>query len=217
MSSRADALEVPAPPPTVFRRAAGVLVGAVVWLWLKTLRLTVEAHPALDGVAGRPWVLSFWHGAQMPLLAWPRRRSTVALVSLSSDGELLAAALGVLGVGVTRGSSSRGGARGLAAAVRRARAGDDLAFAVDGPRGPARASKPGARRAARRAGAALVPMAAAASPATRLGSWDAFAVPWPFARIAVVLGAPIEPAADVDLDAAIEAADARARALVGAG
>ena len=67
MSSRADALEVPAPPPTVFRRAAGVLVGAVVWLWLKTLRLTVEAHPALDGVAGRPWVLSFWHGAQMPL------------------------------------------------------------------------------------------------------------------------------------------------------
>src|SRR4030095_8653391 len=85
--------------------------------YLATLRLSVEVDPSLDTRDPRPWVLCFWHGEQLPLLLWKRRRATVALVSHSLDGELQAHALPAFGLRVERGSSSRGGARGLRAIV----------------------------------------------------------------------------------------------------
>src|SRR5215472_6231582 len=99
----------------------GWVVGVIARVWLATLRVRVVTHPALDGVRDRPWVLAFWHGTQWPLLAWRRRRPTVVLVSLSRDGAMQARALALQGLRVVRGSSSRGGARGLAALVRRMR------------------------------------------------------------------------------------------------
>jgi lysophospholipid acyltransferase (LPLAT)-like uncharacterized protein len=119
------------------RALLGLLLGLVVRLWLATLRVRVIRHPGLDRVGDRPWVLAFWHGTQWPLLAWRRRRRTVVLVSLSRDGALQARALAVQGFRVVRGSSSRGGARGLAMLVRAMKCeATDAAFAVDGPRGP---------------------------------------------------------------------------------
>lgn len=195
------------------RGALGILLGAIAWLWLRSLRLTVLVDPALAAGDPRPWVLAFWHGEQFALLAWRRRRRTVALVSLSNDGQIQARALGVLGLAVERGSTSRGGARGLVAVVRRLRGGLDAAFAVDGPRGPLHRPAPGAIAAARSAGARLVPMGSAARPARVLEStWDRFALPAPFARAVVVLGAPVDPdACDPDVLArAIDAASALA-------
>jgi Amino-transferase class IV/Domain of unknown function (DUF374) len=89
-----------------------------------------------------------------------------ALVSRSRDGELVAAALARLGIACARGSSSRGGAAGLRAIVRLLRRGLDAAFAVDGPRGPARVVRSegggvGVARAAGLSGGLVVPMAAA--------------------------------------------------------
>lgn len=163
-------------------------------------------------------MLVFFHGQQWPLLAWKRRRKTAVLVSLSADGELQAGALGRLGFAVERGSSSRGGARGLARIVRRVRAGEDAAFAVDGPRGPCGVAKPGALYAACRAGAVVVPMGSAVAGGRRFErAWDRFALAWPFGRVAVVLGAPLDPAAlaPADVEAAIRQADATAAALLG--
>jgi hypothetical protein len=174
----------------------GVLLGLVARLWLATLRVRVVVHPDLVACAGEPWVLSFFHGTQWPLLAWRRRGATVVLVSLSRDGAMQAKALALQGLTVVRGSSSRGGARGLAAVVRamkKRRA--DAAFAVDGPRGPLGVAKPGAVLAAKKAGAWLVPMGSAAAHAVVLSrAWDRFVLAWPFSRVSVVLGAPIDPA-----------------------
>jgi lysophospholipid acyltransferase (LPLAT)-like uncharacterized protein len=173
----------------------GVVLGWIARLWLATLRVRVVADPALEAVADRPWVLSFWHGTQWPLLAWRRRRRTVVLVSLSRDGAMQAQALAVQGFRVVRGSSSRGGARGLAALVRAMKhEGADAAFAVDGPRGPRGIAKGGAVLAARAAGAVLVPIAGAVRRGVVLErAWDRFAVAWPFTRVDVTLGAPIDP------------------------
>jgi lysophospholipid acyltransferase (LPLAT)-like uncharacterized protein len=177
------------------RAVLGVLLGLVARAWLATLRVRLVLHPALEGVRDRPWVLSFFHGTQWPLLAWKRRRPTLVLVSLSSDGALQARALRVQGLRVVRGSSSRGGARGLAALVRRMRReGADAAFAVDGPRGPYGVAKPGAALAARAAGGVLVPMGSAVTRGLTLQrAWDRFTIAWPFTRVSVVLGAPIAP------------------------
>lgn len=192
----------------------GVLLGMLARLWLATLRVRVVSHPALDGVADRPWVLAFWHGTQWPLLAWPRRGRTVVLVSLSRDGSLQARALAVQGFRVVRGSSSRGGARGLAAVVRAMRReGADAAFAVDGPRGPRGVVKGGAVVAARAAKAVLVPMAGAVRRGVVLdGAWDRFAIAWPFTRVDVALGAPVDPAAARDARGELEFALARLNA-----
>lgn len=216
------------------RRALGALLGAFVRLWLMTLRLTFVADPKL-GWAGAgssggpsssaldqraaPWVLALWHGQQLPLYRWIRRRTTVVLVSLSDDGELLAGAMPLLGYEVTRGSTSRGGARGLRALARRMRAGADGALAVDGPKGPRRVVQTGGAAAlARLSKGVVVPMASACSASWVLSrTWDAFEIPKPFAKVAVVLGAPLSPdeAEPKALGVAIEAARAWAEEIIG--
>ncbi len=202
------------------RALLGIALGLVARAWLATLRMRLEVHPALasNDRGERAWVLSFFHGRQWPLLAWKRRRRTVVMVSLSSDGAMQARALGVLGFSVVRGSSSRGGARGLAALVRRLRRGTcDAAFAVDGPRGPHEVAKEGALVAARAAGALLVPMGAAIVHGHHFRrAWDRFQLAAPFSRVAVVLGAPLDPqTTGIEvLGDAIRDANVRARELL---
>jgi lysophospholipid acyltransferase (LPLAT)-like uncharacterized protein len=214
-------------PPGAFRVRAllGLLLGLIARVWLRTLRVELQVHPELEAVTDRPWVLAFFHGKQWPLLAWRRRRPTLVMVSFSSDGELQSRALSFLGFSVVRGSSSRGGARGLAALVRGLRGGtSDAAFAVDGPRGPYGVPKPGVFLAARRAKAVIVPMGSAIVGAkTFARAWDRFALAWPFARVSVVLGAPLElreepeePEDAERLQAAIAAANDAAEGMLAA-
>jgi lysophospholipid acyltransferase (LPLAT)-like uncharacterized protein len=181
---------------SVARAVLGFLLGLVARIWLKTLRVDLDVHSSLSAFGDRPWVLAFFHGKQWPLLAWNRRRPTVVMVSFSKDGELQTRALSILGFTVVRGSSSRGGARGLATVVRTLRAGEhDAAFAVDGPRGPYGVPKPGLFLAARHADAVIVPMGSAIAPGNGkifARAWDRFALAWPFARVSVVLGPPLE-------------------------
>jgi lysophospholipid acyltransferase (LPLAT)-like uncharacterized protein len=199
----------------VGRALAGWILGAVAWAWLRTLRLTVFTDPALP--ADRPWVLVFFHGKQFPLLGWKRRRLTTVMVSHSRDGALQAKALTVLGFDVVRGSSSRGGARALAAITKRLRKREDAAFAVDGPRGPYGVVKPGALLAAKSTGAVLVPMGSAIAGGWVLRrAWDRFALPAPFGRAAVVVGPAVAGDA-AEVERAISKANARAEALLAAG
>jgi hypothetical protein len=193
-------------------------LGVVAKLWLRSLRVTVAMDPALRS-SERAWVLAFWHGTQWPLLAWSRRRRTAVMVSWSADGGMQARALAIVGMRVVRGSSSRGGARGLATIVRALkRDGVDAAFAVDGPRGPRGKAKEGALVAARAVGALIVPMGAAVQRGIVFDrSWDHFVLAWPFSRVVVKLGAPIEPTAQgaqLRLEAAIDEANADAGALL---
>jgi lysophospholipid acyltransferase (LPLAT)-like uncharacterized protein len=193
----------------------GFLLGIVARLWLATLRVRVEIDPALstEEAARVPWIHSFFHGSQFPLLAWKRRRKTAVMVSLSKDGAMQARALGVLGFEVVRGSSSREGARGLAALVRMVRGNErDAAFAVDGPKGPYGVPKAGASFLADRTGAWLVPMGSAIRRGKVFArAWDRFALPWPFTTVSVVLGAPVTPE---KLGSAIEEANGRAAGLL---
>ncbi|WP_394849048.1 DUF374 domain-containing protein [Pendulispora brunnea] len=199
------------------RAVMGLVLGLVAALWLKTLRVRILVDPRLHAEQG-PWVLSFFHGTQFPLLVWKRRRRTVVMVSHSQDGAMQARALGLLGFTIVRGSSSRGGVRGLAAMIRtmkRDRA--DAAFAVDGPRGPYGKVKEGALLSARATGGVLVPMGSASARAwiaTR--AWDKFALPLPFSRVQVVLGAPLHAPTAEQLEAGIAAANETANAMVNA-
>lgn len=155
---------------------------------------------------GERVILVAWHGQLLPLIHRHRGQAFVALVSEHGDGEYLAHLLERLGWGTVRGSSTRGGTKGLKGLVRAARAGRGLALTPDGPRGPARTAKPGALAAAQMTGLPLQPLAAGASRAWRLSSWDAFLVPRPFSRVCIAYGTPRTVPRDLDRDALAEVA-----------
>jgi lysophospholipid acyltransferase (LPLAT)-like uncharacterized protein len=179
------------------RRVLGTLLGFLVRLWVWTLRVTVTGEGAALLSAREPLVIAFLHGQQMALLG-ARRAGAAVIVSHSADGDVQAGVMAALGFVVVRGSSSRGGARALAAVTKRLRAGNDAVFAVDGPRGPAGVPKPGAAMAAVATGARLLPVAAAARGRIVLRrSWDAFEIPLPFTRVAIVVGAAVQGTAEL--------------------
>ena len=82
--------------------------------------------------------------------------------------------------------------------------GYSLAITTDGPRGPARQCKPGAVLAAARTGLPIIPVAAAADRAWRVGSWDGFFVPRPGSVVYLNYGEPIVVPADIPREAVAE-------------
>ena len=154
--------------------------------------------------AGTPLIFTLWHGHLLPLAYRYRWTKATALISEHRDGEYISRIVEGLGLGTARGSSTRGGSRGLRTLVQAARAGSDLAVTPDGPRGPARVVKEGVVTLAQLSGAALVPIAAACSRCWAVSSWDTFLVPKPFSRIHVALGEPILVGRHDDAGAALE-------------
>jgi lysophospholipid acyltransferase (LPLAT)-like uncharacterized protein len=150
--------------------------------------------------AGTPVIYTVWHGQILLLpLLYGRRYRIHALTSRSRDGELLSRFIQGFGIHVQRGSSSRGGARALLSLARVIRdEADNVLIVPDGPRGPRHVAQSGALVLAKMTGAPIVPMAVGAAPCKVFRSWDAFAVPHPFARAAVVFGRPLRLARDAD-------------------
>ena len=162
----------------------------------RTWRLEVRGEanwPTANGVR-QAVVVAVWHGLMLAPIWSQRGRGIVALASEHGDGEIIARILERLGYAPpARGSSTRGGVRGLMTMVSALRDGHSVAFTPDGPRGPARVPQPGVFVAARRAGAVIVPMSMHATRVWHLRSWDRYAIPKPFARVVVTIGAPFVP------------------------
>ena len=76
---------------------------------------------------GQPVMFVFWHGQLLPLVHYHRNEDIVVLVSEHDDGEYLSRVLLRNGFGVVRGSSTRGGARGIKGLVDAAKEGRDVA------------------------------------------------------------------------------------------
>lgn len=194
-------------PLWVQLRSSPVVRHAVVWLlsWLLrglfvTLRpeyVRRQVEQQMQG-ARTPILLAFWHGRMLYFLKLYEHlgaRVTI-LVSYSRDGELVTQLLSRFGLQTTRGSTSRGGVRGLLAIVNKVRNGVHAAFTPDGPHGPRYQAQLGLVLVAKRTGAPILPMTFGAQWKRVLASWDAFLLPLPFSRIVVVYGEPIYVPAD---------------------
>lgn len=192
----------------VARRAAVRLLSWLLRGLFGTLRPEYVQRQLEQQAQGgrRPILFAFWHGRMlyfMKLYEYLGARVTV-LVSQSRDGELVTQLLSCFGFQTTRGSTSRGGARGLLAVVNKVRTGMHAGFTPDGPRGPRFQVQPGLVLVAKRTGAPILPMAFDAQWKWVLASWDAFLLPLPFSRVVVVYGDPIYVPADAsaaDLEA----------------
>ncbi len=152
----------------------------------------------------RPVILAFLHGRTFVLLRRMARRDHgrwVSMCSQSLDGEAMARIEERVGLEVVRGSSGRGGLEAIQEMIRRVRRnpGWGAALAVDGSRGPRGHVQGGVVRLARWTGGTILPMTAAARPATIFETaWDRTLFPWPFARVDFVYGERIELPSKLD-------------------
>ncbi len=170
-------------------QAAAVLVRVLGLTWRLTRLRIHEYDTRLD--RGERCIFACWHARLLPLMLTHRGRSIAVLVSRHRDGELIARIIARLGFLAGRGSSTRGGEEGIREMLHHAEEGRLLGITPDGPRGPAEQAKPGIVYLASRTGFPVIPIATASSRTWTFDSWDRFRVPKPFARVAIVYGAPI--------------------------
>jgi lysophospholipid acyltransferase (LPLAT)-like uncharacterized protein len=185
----------------------GVLSAAVISVLFRLIRWThivpADVFDRSDSV-----IIAFWHNriVMMPKLYMYHRggRSAPAymLISQHGDGRIIAWAIRVLGIRSVAGSSSRGGLKALLELMRRGRAGSDMGFTPDGPRGPRYEVKEGLVVAAAKTGCVVVPCAYSTSRSWTLRSWDGMLIPQPFSRGVFMAGEGVSVAAGEDLEQA---------------
>jgi len=124
----------------------------------RTLRWHVEGWENWEAAKniGKGLIYTFWHREIFSATWFWRKRGIVVMTSRNFDGEYIARIIEKHGYGAARGSSSRGASRALVEMIRALENGRDAAFAIDGPRGPRFAAKPGSVLLAKATGAAIL-------------------------------------------------------------
>ncbi len=166
-----------------------------------TYRYTVEGveHLRAAEAIGRP-IHAFWHGRILPGTVWFKNRGIVVITSENFDGEWIARIIQKFGYATARGSSSRGATRALLQLMRDVRD-RPVAFALDGPRGPAHVAQPGAVWLSKATGQPVIPFHLESDRHWTLRNWDQTQIPRPRARVALVFAEPfVVPRATADAD-----------------
>ncbi len=149
-----------------------------------------------DNLPKEPFIVAFWHGELLmePFLYQKIRGDHPIAVMISEhfDGELIARTIGYFGFEAIRGSSKKGGAKVLIQALKRLKAGSDVAITPDGPRGPRHSVAPGIAILSQKSDAYIVPFSYSASKYWQLRSWDRFIIPKPFSTLHFRVGEPFK-------------------------
>lgn len=172
-------------------RVVTTIGAAVLWCWFRSLRMTVingEQEKALR--AKGPILYATWHRGFLATVYFWRCRGGFYLASASKDGEWGAGLVHRFGNITIRGSSSRGGRAATAEMIDALKKGICGGLLPDGPKGPARVSKPGVLLVAQKSGCTLLPTAFGMEHGLRLKSWDRSMLPRPFTRFVAKFGEP---------------------------
>ncbi len=208
MATAATAEPQSEPAFTLAQRVKLWLIALAGWLAIAligpTLRPTVSIEDGGPADAFPvPAIYALWHRCVFYASYFWRRRGIGVMTSRSFDGEYIARIIEKFGFRAVRGSSSRGGARGLLEMHDLLAAGGIAGFTIDGPRGPRYVAKPGAALLARNSGCPIMAFHIAFDRSWTLRSWDAFLIPKPFARALIRIGRLVRVPADAD-DATLE-------------
>lgn len=173
------------------------LLFTVIWSTCRVVQIKGEEHIDALASTGKPFIPCYWHQHHF-YGTWYMRRLLRRglrigfLISPSVDGEIPAQLAKGWGAQVIRGSTTRAGAQAMrdmyTIVVKN---GISPVTTSDGPQGPLHVFKLGDIMLAQFTQAPLLPFSYAANRAWTLKSWDRFIIPKPFARIAIVLGAPV--------------------------
>jgi lysophospholipid acyltransferase (LPLAT)-like uncharacterized protein len=140
------------------------IVSLLGYLFIRALHATLRVrHVNKENIDEQPrYIIAFWHRHILLSLHSRWRKPTTAIISRSKDGEIVSGVLHLYGAETARGSSTRGGEVALREILRDIRAGKNIAFTPDGPKGPAGVVKDGVIYVAKVSGLPIVPFAFAA-------------------------------------------------------
>lgn len=159
-----------------------------IWFSDKTFRVTKINEPTH---IKEPKIYATWHGRQHCFLQIQPRNKLNILVSKSNDGEIITQALLKLGYKIIRGSASRGGIAAAKQMLAALNNGDNVAFTVDGPRGPIYDVKSGVIKLAQLSEAPIIPVIPATKHKLIINSWDKYNAPIWFCKIYYYFGSPM--------------------------
>lgn len=149
-----------------------------------------------------PVILAHWHGDELAVIHLVKRYRIATITSTSKDGEIMNRVLQWLGAQTSRGSSTRGGASALRGIIGHCkRNGNNVSFAVDGPKGPIYKVKPGVFEFSRLMNAPIFVVSVGISnPWIFNRSWNKCALPGFFSKVLVsvqegmpVVGRDVDP------------------------
>jgi lysophospholipid acyltransferase (LPLAT)-like uncharacterized protein len=176
------------PRCSLWQRIEFALVAAAASLFIALVGRTLRVEFSWeDGSIGSmenvyPGIYPFWHRCVLGATWIFRGRNFAVLTSKSRDGEFIARVIHRFGYVPIRGSSSRGGQRGLLEMDTFVKNGGGAAFTIDGPRGPRFVAKRGPVLLARTTGAPITPFYVAMEDAWVVNTLDAMMIPRPFSR-----------------------------------
>lgn len=192
----------------VLKRIVPRLFWLASYLFFGTARVRYLDKHHFDGFLdhGRPIIWACHHQGVLMLpfhLRAPRLGWRIAMVSASTDGDLIADTMALFGQHAARGSSTRQGRAALDVMIEALNEGNARGgvpyhglFTVDGPRGPAGTAKMGAITLAKATGLPIVPVNWWARPRIELPNWDRTLLPVPFGRMAIGYEEPLWVPAD---------------------
>ena len=176
---------------------------ACIRQWMATLDCRAEygdpsvdpVHPDYRGAK----IYVFWHeNILLPL--YLRGHSNISmLLSRHMDANILDRVARMMGFGVVRGSTFRGGTTALRELADRAATGN-LTITPDGPRGPRRRLAAGCVFLASTLQITIVAMGFGYQRPWRFGTWDRFAMPRPWTRARGVVSRAVMIPPDLDRD-----------------
>jgi lysophospholipid acyltransferase (LPLAT)-like uncharacterized protein len=176
------------------RRLQGFLAEWVgSWLWgfiCRSLRLEVYGDEPLEALEKQYGAVAFssWHYEMLPTLYHHRHCHGCTFTGEHGDAEMVARAVRRIGYEPIRGSTTRGGVRGLIELIRTMRGGVSLGFTPDGPRGPRCIAQPGIVILSQKSGCPVAPMGFASEWYWQFRSWDRMRIPKPWSRAVICYG-----------------------------
>jgi len=190
-------------------RLAGIVFFAFIKMIGISTRFEVHGMEHLNAIeaAGKLPIICFWHDRILLGTYFFRDRGILVMSSQSFDAEYTARAIQRFGYGVIKGSSTRGGSRGLIEMIRAMRRGYSTGFSIDGPRGPRYEAKPGPVILAKKTGNPIVPFVIEPQKFWTVKSWDKMQIPRPFTKAVVIIGKPIyvsEKAGDAEVESSLQ-------------
>lgn len=175
-------------------------MGLLAWFVYRTLsatwRLQILEDDALKEDRSRkiPVILSHFHQDELVLLSLAAAYKIATMTSTSKDGEIVTTVLRLMGIHVSRGSSTRGGAGALRGLIQLCKNGANATFAVDGPKGPIYEPKPGVFEFSRLSKCSIYAGGVYCENAWRFPrAWNKTFLPKPFAKVIVVWSKANEP------------------------
>ncbi len=166
-----------------------VIAAPILYVLLYLLYFTCRKKFHFDKtkVNNSPSIFVFWHGELIMLPfayhGFRKRKSIDSIISEHSDGEIASRFIELLGGGVIRGSSTRGGVKALKGAFKSISQGRDVGITPDGPKGPRHSVSNGVVLIAQKKSVPIVTMNCQPSSCWRFDSWDRFFIPKPFCTL----------------------------------